>query len=66
MSLPDVYRGRRACPRCQGEIVVVASRQDPLFIHGGYGEARVETVEVCFGCRRSSLVRVESVRPWAA
>lgn len=37
--------------------------QDPLFAHGGYGEARADTLRLCPNCGTLSYVRQESLRP---
>ena len=61
--LPAPYRGRWNC-RCGDSLKTLEPfTLEPLFLHGGYGEAVRMTVAVCPTCHRSQIVARESVRP---
>lgn len=63
--LPTIYLGDRHCPRCTfGHIVTLEPFvEEPLFFHGGYGEAQRRTVDVCLACGKTSVRVLESLAP---
>ena len=62
-TLPVLYVGDPTC-RCGGMVVRCDPvTSEPLFFHGGYGEAQRVTVTVCLACHRTTERLRESVRP---
>ena len=63
--LPAVFDGPIRCAHCDAGTVIPlpAYTTEPLFYHGGYGEARRVTAAWCPACARTTTLTVESVRP---
>jgi len=60
-----VYQGHRTCTRCTiGETLRLGPYTQPaLFIHGGYGAAEAQTIDVCFACGRATVAQIDTINP---
>jgi hypothetical protein len=60
-----LFDGDRQCGRCGSGITMLLPSYvaEPLFRHGGYGEASRITSVLCLSCGRSEVVTRESLRP---
>ncbi len=60
-----LYEGRRACSHCSvGEIIRLGPFTQPaLFVHGGYGAAAQQVIDVCLACGRVTVTQQDSINP---
>lgn len=52
-----------SCPRCLNPTFEVEMTEDPLFRHGGYGEARFTRTRICDACGHFFIAEQRSLRP---